>query len=704
MEVICILNKYWSLLNLELSGLEKVKQALTQQNEGQAFKELAIYFSNRKKGAFFQDVQKVLPQLKKEEFLDTITRAELLAKQTYIFDKPWDMEKCFEPIHFPKEIDWHYQYNGDPEWMFMLNRQNFLFDLVLSYTLTKRKEFLTAYTDFVSSWQKSENTFEGRENTSWRTIDTGIRLKNWVKQLEYLLPQNCLSGEYLLDTLGFIWKQLNYLLVDTKYEWHLSQSNWRILEWHGAFIAATFFPELKDALSFKEMAKNRLEKVLPLQVTASGLQWEQSFMYHHEVFLNALEAFQVAEINHDAFSPNFKNLLIKMLSASTQLTAPGYQQPAFGDSDTEDMRQILTLGALILKPKKLNTYGFLKTVTRDLILDYGPTAEEDLATLKETIENDETLDFAHEENGLYFVRDSWNTQGNFLLFSNDYSGGGHGHSDLLHIELHMNGEPILVDSGRFTYVEENPKRQFFKDAKRHNTLVLDEKEFIQQKGSWGYSQLANQIKRPVKLNQKVVFLQGTHLGYGPEAVLNRKIIYLKEENLYLLFDEIFTDSFHKYQQHFHFPTISLNQEGEQIFYKTASNNFSIRPLDGQLPRIRETEISPSYNELQTTQKVIFEKETTGLTHLGLLFSDEKNNPVTISKIPVRGKGNFPFSETYISGYHLKTIKNEYLFVTLHFELPGISRNLFMLKDVPVFGKTVLCKKVGEEFQPIVLEG
>ena len=53
--------------------------------------------------------------------------------------------------------------------------------------------------------------------------------------------------------------------------------------------------------------------------------------------------------------------------------------------------------------------------------------------------------------------------------------GGHGHYDQLAVELYANGQPLVVDSGRYTYAEEpGGWRRWFKGTAAHNTVTVDE--------------------------------------------------------------------------------------------------------------------------------------------------------------------------------------------------------------------------------------
>lgn len=694
---------FWQYLNLDYPGLEKVRAYHEKGNDIEAYAALEEYYANRKKDGFLAGYKQAVATVEKEVPEEVLTSAQRQNQRTFVYDKPWDMEKCFEPIHFPEKIDWHYQYKGDPEWMFMLNRQNFLLDLVLAYLNTREEKYLQTYVAFMEEWQTSEDSYVGRDNTSWRTIDTGIRLKNWVKQLEFLLPQKVLSGEFLLKTLASIYQQVHYLLVDFDFVPGLSLSNWRILEFHGAFIATTFFPELKEAAEFQNVAKERLESCLPLQVTNDGFHWEQSFMYHHEVLLNGMEALQVAKRNGISFGKNYVDVLTRMLVASSHAIAPDFTQISYGDSDKEDMRHILTLGSLILEPKKISHFGLLKEVDFALTVDFGGEVEVALEKLWAETENDETLDFKHEDVGNYFLRTNWENKSSFLFFKNGFLGSGHGHNDLLHFDLFVKGSPVLVDSGRFTYKEGEPLRLHFKDSKHHNTVTLDKKEYVIQSGSWGNKTVANEVKRPAVINQDYAFLQGMHLGYGAEAVVNRKIIALKKQDIYLVSDEIFTKEPHSVQQYFHFATPEVQVAENFASYETKNSLVKLIPLSKQTLTLEKTELSPSYNLMEPTEKVVLEGAVGEDGYLDVLVAADENQNLTVKKVPVCDMWNRPVTDKFASGYHLKKDGEEFLILITHGELQPGSRKLYLIEDVPVYGKTVVCHLENGKFVPTVLE-
>ena len=72
-------------------------------------------------------------------------------------------------------------------------------------------------------------------------------------------------------------------------------------------------------------------------------------------------------------------------------------------------------------------------------------------------------------------RSGWSRRERFLIFDCGPLGdGGHGHYDLLSVEAHGDGRPLVVDPGRGTYSEEPPNlRRWFRGTAAHNTVCVD---------------------------------------------------------------------------------------------------------------------------------------------------------------------------------------------------------------------------------------
>lgn len=177
-------------------------------------------------------------------------------------------------------------------------------------------------------------------------------------------------------------------------------------------------------------------------------------------------------------------------------------------------------------------------------------------------------------------------------------GSGHGHADLLHVDAGIAGEDVLIDSGRYTYVN-TPLRRELKSPAAHNTTRVDDLDFSTCLDSWGYSALAIPIKGEHRFTDPADYVSGAHLGYLKQGLLPmRKLVFLKELNVLLLFDQLFGEGRHTFEQNFHFGEGKTALEGSTVYWKGQHACAALQCLgsDAQL-RLHPAPYSREYNTL-----------------------------------------------------------------------------------------------------------
>jgi hypothetical protein len=59
---------------------------------------------------------------------------------------------------------------------------------------------------------------------------------------------------------------------------------------------------------------------------------------------------------------------------------------------------------------------------------------------------------------------------------------GHGHADALSLILNVNGQPVLIDPGTYTYTGDQTGRKYFRGTPAHNTVTVDGRDQATQSG------------------------------------------------------------------------------------------------------------------------------------------------------------------------------------------------------------------------------
>ena len=421
-----------------------------------------------------------MADMTKETLIET---ADMICCNTFIFNHKWDMEVCKTPVTFDNDIKWNHIPFDDPEWTFMMNRHKFWTFLAKAYHLTKDKKYLDTFIRQINSWIDSVDIFSEEYKGCSRTIEMGLRCINWIKTLEIFEKDYTFDKEFKTKIFKSLKQQCDVLLE--VYDDFRILSNWGVLQNCG-LITFAFYYHLTDTDYFSIPLK-RLKHQCAIQILPDGVHWEQSPMYQNEVLNCILEVAINFKKHKFSIPPFLKRTISKIGYSNMAMKKPSHTQPMQGDSDYTDLRDIITRCAAILKDGTLKSAGYSE-------IDFESIWELD----EESIKNYPSIptnypkypSMALEESGNFFLRNSFHEDGNYLWFNCGAIGSGHGHANLLHFDLNYHGEDFLIDSGRYTYVEENPVRVELKNCYAHNTTIVDDEMFSKFKGAWGIVEAA----------------------------------------------------------------------------------------------------------------------------------------------------------------------------------------------------------------------
>lgn len=475
--------------------------------------------------------------------------ADEVCRNYFLFDLKWDMERTWEPVEFPDgEVDWGYQPGDDPEFIYQFNRHRFFICLGQAYWLTGDEKYARHFVRLLTSWLTKVKRTPETEKTTWRILECGIRGEFWVKAIRYFKDSPALTDE-VVDAFYECLKEHAEFIIQMHSPYRY-MSNWGVMENHGLFIIGIAMPEEELRRRYTSIALKNLEVQARMQVMGDGVQWEQSPMYHNEVFHCFEDILILASRNDIEVPESIQRAVHRMAYANLAWKKPDHHQFLMGDSDDTDIRDYISVAAFLFKDPVLKYGGFEK-------LDFESVWELGIecARLYEKMETQEPdfTSIALSDSGNYYLRESWREDGNLLHFHCGTVGAGHGHSDKLHVDLVLGGEDVLTDAGRYNYVA-GPKRFEFKDPTAHNTLTVDGKFFIVCKDSWECSKLSQPVKQGFRFDEAYEFVQGGHLGYLDQengVFVNRKIVHIKPD-LYIIMDEMYTGDDHTYEQYWHF--------------------------------------------------------------------------------------------------------------------------------------------------------
>ncbi len=375
---------------------------------------------------------------------------DLLLNNDFMFSRKYDMERC-DWIIKNDPIDWSLVPFGDPEWTFVLNRMDFCYDLCIEFIKTGEIKYLYKSKDLIFDWI-SKNTEECYHKWT-RTLDSGIRLINWVecfKKFEQFEIITKAEKEVFLESIKW---QIVY--VDAEFQNFQNYSNWGMMQSIGILNASTLVP---NSLETKYL--QFLKQHLRLEFLDDGMQWEQSAIYILEVLVRLLQL-----NNPRSKTREYYEVLEKSAYALCALTNVNGKTILIGDGDEVDTIGYLQRVAYILKSEELIQFVSGYQLREEVYFQFG---EEVLSYFANNNKQSKSTTRYLLEGAEFF---SIKAPNSYFSFQNGNVGGGHGHFDNLHINYSTNGQKILSDRGRYTYVEGSEERRSLKSRAAHNVIT-----------------------------------------------------------------------------------------------------------------------------------------------------------------------------------------------------------------------------------------
>jgi len=87
----------------------------------------------------------------KEEYSRIQHSLERMFNHYFLFDGNWDMEPCPRE-HQIQPMNWEVLFEEDPEWAYMLNRQEYLLNFVIGYLVEGDMRYIQKLKFFIFDW------------------------------------------------------------------------------------------------------------------------------------------------------------------------------------------------------------------------------------------------------------------------------------------------------------------------------------------------------------------------------------------------------------------------------------------------------------------------------------------------------------------------------------------------------------------------
>ncbi|HEY6802136.1 MAG TPA: alginate lyase family protein [Pyrinomonadaceae bacterium] len=499
-------------------------------------------------------------------------------------------------IDLGTEIDWESpRLPVDPEWAIEWYKFYYGLDLAHAFKSTREEIYLSTWRSLVRSWIKQRRVNSDSSDVVAR------RITNWIYAWN-IFARESYSDAFEDELIASIRSQTKYLYLNLT-----AERNHRTLELYALLIVALAIPEIDEELGLLDFATHNLFENLLSDVLPDGVHREQSTHYH----MTALRSFLGARENARLFGFDFPNgydeRLLKACEFALHVHRPDGLIPALSDSDTGSYFDLLQLAADLFDRE-----------------DFRYVATQGLQGTAPT-----TTCSSFSDGGYYIQRSGWSNSENFqaeryLVFDCGPLGdGGHGHYDLLNVEIYANGKPLIVDPGRFTYFAEGDAklRRAFKGTAAHNTVCvdgLDQTAFYpgKPKQSAAKGKLLSRLTRAC-----FDMLCGEVISNCYDALHTRRIFFVANE-YWVIVDNLRSDQKRTFDLRFHLTPEAWNHTAMCV----SETNVTVRTPDVALvfdstfqPRIEPGWVSPKYGVKHLAPVVSVKSENTATDFVSLIY-------------------------------------------------------------------------------------
>ena len=490
-----------------------------------------------------------------------------------------------EDLYLGDQIDWNYEYKasvraptgpastidyrhygvtGDCKFVWEPNRHHQLVVLGRAYRITGEQRYATAAVRQLESWIRQCPYGRGM---NWRSpLELAIRLINWVWTFQLIGCSSTMTHGCRERFLRVVHRHL--FEITRKYSRFSSANNHLIGEAAGVFIASSYFTGLKEALRWREQARQILLREILLQTHPDGGHREQATGYHLFVLEFLLLVGLVARNGGDELTPQFWERLERMFDFVAALSEGGSAPPMIGDADdgyvldfggrSAGAAPILSVGAVLFERSDLKSIaGELHEPVFWLLGQAGCRQFEQI----ESARGAQIRPRALPESGYYLLQRGHHREADRISVVFDcgqlgyLSIAAHGHADALSLILRVAGRDVLVDPGTYDYFTYGRWRNYFRSSAAHNTLVIDDTDQSEMLGSflWGRKARCGNVRWEPTQGGGVVSAEHDGYTHVPDPVTHRRTVTFKDNAPELIVtDNVIAQGKHHVAIYWHF--------------------------------------------------------------------------------------------------------------------------------------------------------
>jgi len=440
-----------------------------------------------------------------------------------------------------------------------------------------------------------------------------VQIKGFVEQSPYLLGVNwILPMEAAIRLVSMSWIAAflkKYLQNDAQacaliesvvtshtcytarnYAAYSSANNHLIAEATGVFVASLCFSGLDRMNRYRRKAYDILCREIIRQNHADGVNKEQAVHYQLFAFSFLLIAALLGRANGIEFPVQYWNVLEDGAAFIAAVSDDNCLVPSIGDSDDGKavvlsqtdrniVQSILATSAVLFERGDFKAKAKRFDETSFWLLGNEGRRKFD------TLSNDGSFERKAFEQGGYCVLSSNSQSKVKVIFDCGPLGFGsisaHGHADALSFVMSAHGREYFIDPGTYTYMSDNPYRDYFRSTAAHNTVVVDGQSQSEMAGPFLWRHKANSYLEEWMSDVRYDRVVAWHDGYTrlQDPVIHRRCIKLdKEEEKVEINDLLQAKALHQIAMYFHLAPQCEISKLQENRWRISNNNKNIELL------------------------------------------------------------------------------------------------------------------------------
>jgi hypothetical protein len=428
-------------------------------------------------------------------------------------------------------IDWTADPHLSRSWKYELHTLEFLDVLCQIYRDEGDPKPLRTACDVALDWMRQNGQgARGVSQFAWYDMAVAIR----GPYIAYLLRAGArvgiLTEAEAKEFLGSSLQHAAFLFDDDNYA---HGHNHGLFQDEGLLLLASYLTFVPGARDWRARARERAIATIESTVDVrDGIHLEHSPAYHCNI-VNLLRRLRRRD---EKLRQELTDLAQRMESNAGWLVTPSERLPPVGDTDPKPARE----WAIRAATAATGICGFF---------DAGY--------------------------GIARTRDA------YLLLTAGYHSDAHKHADELSFVLEEKGVLLVNDAGRFTYDEEDPRRQHARSAPAHNGLIADG-----EPSSWKEAPPYGSGLEAVGSGAGWYAMQARNPLLLDGGIEHRRLLLYKPTVSLIVLDELTADREHSYTRFLHFgPELTCRQVENRVLFEGVARG-SVRDWGSPESRVR----------------------------------------------------------------------------------------------------------------------